>query len=191
VRDAICQFIDRATPFKACCEAGQGVAAIEKAKQRPPALVILDLNIPMLHGVETASALRRMVPGTKIIGLAMFAAEFRRTLVAAGFDIILSKHEGLAKLAETINALLPAPAVVERNCSSTGATLGGRVSSVRILIVCRRRRKSGPLWQLSVDRCSGYALWYALESIEGLLGRMKNFSIFYAVCSPSLGPCAR
>jgi hypothetical protein len=25
---------------------------------------------------------------------------------------------------------------------------------------CRRRRKSGPLWRLSVDRCSGYALWY-------------------------------
>ena len=55
----------------------------------------------------------------------------------------------------------------------------------------RRRRKSGPLWQLSGDRCRGYALWYALESIEGLLGRMKNFSIFCAVCSPSLGSCAR
>ncbi len=26
---------------------------------------------------------------------------------------------------------------------------------------CRRRRKSGPLWRLSVGRCSGYALWYA------------------------------
>ena len=64
----------------------------------------------MLYGVETASALRRMVPGTKIIGLAMFAGEFRRPLLAAsGFDMILSKQEGLAKLAEAINALLPAP----------------------------------------------------------------------------------
>jgi len=34
VRDAICNFIDRATPFKACCEADDGVAAIEKAKTR-------------------------------------------------------------------------------------------------------------------------------------------------------------
>jgi len=67
VRDAICYFIDRATPFKACCNAGQGVAAIGKARERAPALVILDLSLPMLDGVATASALRRMVPGAKII----------------------------------------------------------------------------------------------------------------------------
>ncbi len=110
VRGAICNFIDRATPFKACCEAGGGAAAIEKARERAPALVIVDLSIPMLYGVETASALRRMVPGTKIIGLAMFAGDFRRTLIAAaGFDMILSKQKGLAKLGEAINALLPAP----------------------------------------------------------------------------------
>jgi DNA-binding NarL/FixJ family response regulator len=99
VRGAICDFIDRATPFKVCCEAGNGVAAINKARERAPALVILDLSMPMLYGVETASDLRRMVPGAKIIGLAMFAGEFRRTqLAAAGFDMILSKHEGLALL---------------------------------------------------------------------------------------------
>jgi len=109
VRGAICNFIDRATPFKACCEAGNGDAAIEKARERAPALVILDLSMPMLYGVETASALRNMVPSTKIIGLAMFAGDYRRTqLAAAGFDMIVSKHEGLAKLAEAINALLPA-----------------------------------------------------------------------------------
>ena len=110
MRGAICDFIERATPFKACCEAGNGAAAIEKAKGRAPALVILDLSSPMLYGVETASALRGMVPGAKIIGLSMFAGEFRRSLLAAsGFDMILSKHQGLAKLAEAINTLLPLP----------------------------------------------------------------------------------
>jgi hypothetical protein len=64
--------------------------------------------MPMLYGIETASALRRMVPSAKIIGLAMFAGEYRRTqLAAAGFDMIVSKNEGLAKLAEAIKALLP------------------------------------------------------------------------------------
>jgi DNA-binding NarL/FixJ family response regulator len=64
--------------------------------------------MPVLYGIETASALREMVPGAKIIGLAMVAGEFRKSqLAAAGFDMILSKHEGLAKLAEAINALLP------------------------------------------------------------------------------------
>ena len=110
VRDAICHFIARDTPFKNCYKAGQGVAAIETAREHPPALVILDLSLPMLDGAETASALRRMVPDAKIIGLSMFDGEFRKTQIAPdGFDMILSKHEGLAKLAKAINALLPSP----------------------------------------------------------------------------------
>ena len=65
--------------------------------------------MPTLFGIETASVLRGVVPSTKIIGLAMFAGEYRRTqLAAAGFDMIVYKHEGLAKLAEAIKALLPA-----------------------------------------------------------------------------------
>jgi DNA-binding NarL/FixJ family response regulator len=108
VRNAICNFIDRATPFKACCEADNGEAAVAKARERAPALVILDLSMPMLYGVETASALHSMVPSAKIIGLAMFAGEYRRTqLAAAGFHMIVSKNEGLAKLAEAIKVLLP------------------------------------------------------------------------------------
>ena len=111
MRGAICTFIERATPFKACCEAGNGDAAVEQARERGPALVILDLSMLMLFGVETASALRGVAPSTKIIGLAMFAGEYRRSqLAAAGFDMIVSKHDGLAKLAEAINALLAAPA---------------------------------------------------------------------------------
>jgi DNA-binding NarL/FixJ family response regulator len=110
VRGAICHFIDRATSFKACCEAGHGFAAVDKAIERTPDLVILDLSTPTLDGVETASALRRMIDSIKVIGLAKFpAGELRRTLItSAGFDMIVSKHEGLEKLAEAINALLPA-----------------------------------------------------------------------------------
>jgi DNA-binding NarL/FixJ family response regulator len=110
VRGAICTFVEKATPFKACCEAGHGFAAVDKAIERTPALIILDLSTPMLDGVETASALRRTVPGIKIIGLAKFpVGELRRTLItSAGFDAMVSKHEGIEKLAEAINALLPA-----------------------------------------------------------------------------------
>lgn len=110
MRGAICTFIDRATSFNACCEAGHGFAAVDKAIERTSDLVILDLSTPTLGGVETASALRRMIHSIKIIGLAKFpAGEVRRMLItSAGFDMIVSKHEGLAKLVEAINALLPA-----------------------------------------------------------------------------------
>ena len=109
MRSAICNFIDRATLYKACCEAGDGITAIESAKTRTPALVILDLSMPRMNGVEAASVLRAMLPSTKIVGFTTFDEEFRRSLLATtSFDVILSKHEGLAKLAEVIKALLPA-----------------------------------------------------------------------------------
>ena len=64
--------------------------------------------MPMLYGVETASSLRQIVPDAKIIGLAMISDEFRKAqIAAAGFDIIVSKREGLPKLAETIRRLVP------------------------------------------------------------------------------------
>ena len=110
MRGAICNFIGRATPFKACCEAEDGVAAIEKAKERTPALVILDLSMPRMNGVEAASVLRNMRPEMKIIGFTTLGEELCRSLLAAtAFDMILSKHAGLAKLGEAINAMLPVP----------------------------------------------------------------------------------
>ena len=106
MRSAICNFIGRATPFKACCEAEDGVAAIEKAKERTPDLVILDLNMPRLNGVEAASIL----PGTKIVGFTSFDEKVRTSLLAtSAFDKILSKYEGLAKLVEAIKNCCPPP----------------------------------------------------------------------------------
>ena len=112
MRGAICKFIDSATSFKACCEAGDGLAAIEKARERAPALVILDLSMPAMKGVEAASSLRHVVPSVKIIGYTTFGTEFSGPLRAAGgFDMVLSKQDGLEKLAEAINNLLPASAI--------------------------------------------------------------------------------
>ena len=115
MRDAIRDFIDRTTPFKACCEAGDAVAAIEKAKERAPALVVLDLSMPGMNGVEAASVLRGVLPGTKIVGFTTFDEEFRRSILeeTSFFDVILSKYDGLAKLAKAINTLLPLPPVSE------------------------------------------------------------------------------
>jgi DNA-binding NarL/FixJ family response regulator len=182
VRGAICEFIDRATPFKACCEAGNSEAAVAKARERVPDLVILDLSVSMLYGVETASALHSMVPSARIIGLAMFAGEHLRTqLAAAGFHNIVPKNEGLAELAEAIKVLLPhaEPQAGEAlltpfEISKTG-NLAHRplvsaekpeelLSSIRVLIVddyegwrrqVRSLFQSRPQWQVIAEAADG------------------------------------
>ena len=105
VRDAICKFIRRT--YDSVCEADDGITAIEKAKECPPDLVIMDLNLPRLNGVQAASELRRMLPGIKIIGFTSLSRESAQELLAeTQFDTMLSKYDGLTKLAEVIKALL-------------------------------------------------------------------------------------
>jgi DNA-binding NarL/FixJ family response regulator len=106
VRDAVCNFILRTCD--SVCQADDGVAAIAKAKECPTDLVIMDLNLPRLNGVQAASELRRMLPGIKIIGFTALRRKSAEELLGeTKFDALLSKHDGLTKLAEAIETLLP------------------------------------------------------------------------------------
>src|SRR5262249_10915484 len=109
VRGAIRSFLEIRTRYKVCGEAGDGIAAIEKARAASCDLILLDLAMPNLSGVEAAPVLRSMLPQTKIVGFSILAEEFgAEELAAVGFDVVLSKRDGLAKLAETLRSLLPA-----------------------------------------------------------------------------------
>jgi len=48
----------------------------EKATELHCDLIVLDLLMPLLNGVEAASIIRRMVPEAKIVGMTMFGDEF-------------------------------------------------------------------------------------------------------------------
>ena len=88
-------------------EAVDGVEAIELAKQTKPDLILLDLAMPRLNGVEAATILRNTLPGTPIILFTMYT-DLHAELLSGflGVDFI-SKVDGLPKLLERVDALLP------------------------------------------------------------------------------------
>jgi CheY-like chemotaxis protein len=78
------------------------VSAIQKAEDSRCGLILLDLSMPNLSGVEAATILRRTLPEAKIVGFSAPRgdADLRDELIANGkFDAVLSKLEGLEKLA--------------------------------------------------------------------------------------------
>jgi DNA-binding NarL/FixJ family response regulator len=81
VRGAIRKFIENTTRYRVCDEAGDGQSAIQKAKEVCCDLVLLDIVMPIMSGVETASALRTALPETKIVG---FSALGRRAWTGVG-----------------------------------------------------------------------------------------------------------
>jgi DNA-binding NarL/FixJ family response regulator len=50
-----------------CGEAENGKEAVEKVKELNPDLVLLDINMPVMNGVQAAYEIRRISPSTKII----------------------------------------------------------------------------------------------------------------------------
>ena len=90
-------------------EAVDGIDAIRKAKTSQPDLILLDLAMPRLNGAETAYVLKNDMPETPVILFTMYNDLRVDTLCAAlGVDFI-SKTDGIPKLLERVDALLPPP----------------------------------------------------------------------------------
>jgi DNA-binding NarL/FixJ family response regulator len=89
------------------CEAVDGVDAIRKAKRSKPDLILLDLAMPQLNGAEAASILKKAMPETPVILFTMYTDLQANSLsTALGVDFI-SKTDGVSKLVERVDALLP------------------------------------------------------------------------------------
>lgn len=85
--------------FSVCGEAVNGVDAVEKAQSLNPNLVILDFAMPEMNGLEAATALRFMLPTTKLYLLTAHSnRELELAARDAGIDAIFSKYDDLTAL---------------------------------------------------------------------------------------------
>lgn len=110
MRGAIRQSIEARTRLRVCDEAGDGLTAIQKAKENSCDLVLLDIIMPGISGIETAAELRAVLPDVKIVGFSALGKELQEELMARKtFDAVLSKFDGLTKLVETLESLRPRP----------------------------------------------------------------------------------
>ena len=107
VRNALRVFLEHHSPFEVCGEAANGVEAVDKASALHPDLVILDLSMPQMNGIEAASLLRARMPLVPIVVYTMFGDVLGKSLAAAlGVAAIVSKSDGLTTLAARIESLL-------------------------------------------------------------------------------------
>lgn len=107
VRRVLKQFLEHRRGVTVCGEAANGFEAVEKAKVLQPDLVLLDLAMPQMNGVEAASVLKKLLPKTFIIVFTMYSENIGRALTAAaGVDLVLSKPDGMKALADAVEALV-------------------------------------------------------------------------------------
>lgn len=107
VRDIIRIFLEK-EGFQVCGEASDGLEAIEKAKALRPDLIVLDLAMPGMNGVEAASVLTGSMPGVPIVVLTMYEEFLGSSLASvSGIKAVVSKTDTLTKLVACVKKLLP------------------------------------------------------------------------------------
>jgi two-component system nitrate/nitrite response regulator NarL len=92
VRIAVRALFEAEPEFKVVGEAVNGLDAIAKAEELSPDLIVLDLSMPIMNGLEAAESLKSTSPSTPIYILTAHGGpEVDRAARAAGVDAVFSK----------------------------------------------------------------------------------------------------
>lgn len=85
IRGGIRTLLSEVEEFEIIGEAANGEEAVQKALQLQPSLVIMDINMPKMNGLEATSKIRGLVPETKILILTVHQnREFVLQIAKAG-----------------------------------------------------------------------------------------------------------
>jgi len=107
IRQALCDLFKREANLEICGEAENGKVAIEKAKELSPDLIVLDLSMPVMNGIEAARVLKRLMPTVPLLMYSAFGdrfAEHQARLI--GVSEIVSKSENPSVLIQKARNLL-------------------------------------------------------------------------------------
>ncbi len=95
------------TNFQVCGEASNGVEGIEKAIALRPDLVVMDLAMPLMNGLEAATVLKNTLPRVPIVLPTLYADQIHGPRSSAfGVTAVLSKFDGIAPLLRCVQSLL-------------------------------------------------------------------------------------
>ena len=75
VRRGLRALLADAKTFEICAEAASGVEAIEKARQLEPDVVVIDVSMPGLNGLEATRLIVKEVAGAQVLVLSMHESE--------------------------------------------------------------------------------------------------------------------
>jgi CheY-like chemotaxis protein len=95
--------------WEICGEAENGREAIDKARALKPDLIVLDLSMPVMNGLEAAPVLRRMMPTVPIILFTLYENKvLEQRACSAGVTAVVSKVDSVKVLLNQAHQLLAA-----------------------------------------------------------------------------------
>jgi len=99
IRKIVCELFTFEEGFEVCGQAENGREAVEKAQLLQPALIVTDLSMPLMNGLEETQILKKLMPAVPVIIYSAHIDAFvHKEALAAGASAVVSKFDAVAVL---------------------------------------------------------------------------------------------
>ncbi|MDE3066861.1 MAG: response regulator transcription factor [Verrucomicrobiota bacterium] len=101
LREALGSLLNSQPDLAVAGEANDGREAIAQARQLKPDVVVMDINMPVLNGIEATRVVTGELPSVRVIGLSM-APDLGATILGAGAASYLARSAAAEQLIAAI-----------------------------------------------------------------------------------------
>jgi DNA-binding NarL/FixJ family response regulator len=112
-RRFICSTLGTKPELQVVCEVSDGLEAVQKADELKPDLILLDIGLPSLSGIEAARQIRELSPESKIIFVSQESSAdvVQEALSLGAWGYVVKTRAGHELLAAVESVLLGKPFV--------------------------------------------------------------------------------
>ena len=127
--------------FEVVGEVGSGSEAVQQARELDPDLVVMDIHLPDMNGIEATRRIRRQRPTTRVVALTAYnESAYQRALHDAGAHAFVLKTVELSELVTIIERALSDEAAPEIQAPGTARTNDLRLTERELdVLTCAAR----------------------------------------------------
>jgi len=122
-RTFIISMLQAKPEFEVVCAVSDGINAVAKARELGPDLILMDIGLPELDGLEAARRIRELVPSSKIVFLTQETdVEVVKEALSVGAWGYISKKQTQSHLLAALGAILQGERFVSSGLGDTSFT---------------------------------------------------------------------
>jgi two-component system response regulator NreC len=116
VREGICSLLARRKDVQVVGEAADGRLAVEQVASLAPDVVLMDISMPVMNGLDATQEIRRRFPNVRILVLSQYESrEYILPLLRAGAAGYIAKRARASELVDAIRAVYNEGAFLQPN----------------------------------------------------------------------------
>lgn len=197
-REGLTSLLNNQSEWRVVGLAGNGEEAVRLVETLAPDIVVLDIEMPGMNGIEAAARIRELSPETRIVALSMYGdLHYQRRMFEAGASAYVLKNEAADDLVEAVQVVMkggryvsPYAATLKMDAPLRSAAIDKEVLSkrevdvLRLLAEGKRAKEIAEILHISPKTVETYRGRIMLKlGIDNLPGLVK-FAIRAGIASP-------